>query len=59
VLDITERKVLRYLSYADTKDRGFSVTEITLYSGGVSNEEFFSKRRPTCAPPPIYIYIYI
>ena len=43
VLEITERKALRYLSYADTKNRGFSVTEITLYSGSISTEEFFCK----------------
>ena len=34
-LEITERKAFRYLSYADTKDRGFSATEITLYTGGI------------------------
>lgn len=41
--EITERKAVRYLSYADTKDRGFSVTEITLYSDVISTEEFFCK----------------
>jgi len=43
VLEITERRALHYLSYTDTKDLGFSVTEITLYSGSISTEEFFCK----------------
>jgi hypothetical protein len=53
LLEITERKALRYLSYADTKDRGFSVTDITLYSGSISVEEFLCKCRPTSAKKKI------
>ena len=41
MLEITERKALRCISNADTKDRGFSVTEITPYSGRIPTEEFF------------------
>jgi len=43
VLEITDRKAPRYLSYADTKDHGFSVTEITLYSVSISTEKFFCR----------------
>jgi hypothetical protein len=38
--EIAERKTLRYLSYADTKDLGFSVREITLYSDSISLRNF-------------------